>query len=166
MHHCIICGWDMRPWIKFLWQWVGIFFIGNLTNLLCHLSDPARTFFQPNLFFRFPTDTNSCLIISVDNKGSSWYHGMTKATMIIWAFCVSCLTWCHQMETLSALLAICAGNSPVSIEFPAQRPVTRSFDIFFDLPPNNGWVNNREAGDLRRYRAHYDVTVMRRVTYK
>ena len=24
----------------------------------------------------------------------------------------------------------------------------------------NGWVNNREAGDLRRYRAHYDVTVM------
>ena len=25
----------------------------------------------------------------------------------------------------------------------------------------NGWVNNREAGDLRRYRAHYDVTVMK-----
>ena len=25
----------------------------------------------------------------------------------------------------------------------------------------NGWVNNREAGDLRRYRAHYDVIVMR-----
>ena len=24
----------------------------------------------------------------------------------------------------------------------------------------NGWVNNREAGDLRRHRAHYDVTVM------
>ena len=55
------------------------------------------------------------------------------------------------------LLAICAGNSPVSGEFPAQRPVTRSFDIFVDL---YGWVNNRGAGDLRRYRAHYDVTVM------
>ena len=27
----------------------------------------------------------------------------------------------------------------------------------------NGWVNNREAGDLRRYRAHYDVIVMKRV---
>ena len=39
----------------------------------------------------------------------------------------------HQMETFSALLAICAGNSPVTGEFPAQRPVTRSFDIFFDL---------------------------------
>ena len=37
------------------------------------------------------------------------------------------------METFSALLAICAGNSPVFGEFPAQRPVTRSFDVFFDL---------------------------------
>ena len=24
----------------------------------------------------------------------------------------------------------------------------------------NGWINNRESGDLRRYRAHYDVTVI------
>ena len=44
--------------------------------------------------------------------------------------------WRHQMETFSALLAICAGNSPVSGEFPAQRPVTPSFDIFFDLRLN------------------------------
>ena len=29
---------------------------------------------------------------------------------------------------------------------------------------SNGWVNNREAGDLRRYRAHYDVTVMQHQT--
>ena len=68
--------------------------------------------------------------------------------------------WRHQMETFSALLAICAGNSPVSGEFPAQRPVARSFDVFFDLCPINDWVNNREAGDLRRSRAHYDVIVM------
>ena len=40
------------------------------------------------------------------------------------------------METFSALLAICAGNSPVPGEFPAQRPVTRSFDVLFDLRPN------------------------------
>ena len=56
------------------------------------------------------------------------------------------------METFSALLAICAGNSPVPGEFPAQRPVARSFDVFFE--------NNRETGDLRRHRTHYDVTVM------
>ena len=64
------------------------------------------------------------------------------------------------METFSALLAICTGNSPVTGEFPAQRPVTRSFVDFFDLRLNNGWVNNGEAGDLRRHRAHYDVIVM------
>ena len=44
--------------------------------------------------------------------------------------------WRHQMETFSALLALCAGNSPVIGEFPAQRPVTRSFDVFFDLRLN------------------------------
>ena len=37
------------------------------------------------------------------------------------------------MEHFPALLAISAGNSPVPDEFPAQRPVTRSFDVFFDL---------------------------------
>ena len=40
------------------------------------------------------------------------------------------------METFSALLAICEGNSPVSGEFPTQRPVTRNFDVFFDLRQN------------------------------
>ena len=44
--------------------------------------------------------------------------------------------WCHQMETFSALLAICAGNSPVPGEFPAQKPVTRSFYVFFHLHLN------------------------------
>ena len=44
--------------------------------------------------------------------------------------------WRHQMETSFALRAICAGNSPVPSEFPAQRPVTRSFDVFLDLRLN------------------------------
>ena len=44
--------------------------------------------------------------------------------------------WRHQMEIFSALLAICAGNSSVPGEFPGQRPVTRSFGVFFDLRPN------------------------------
>ena len=64
------------------------------------------------------------------------------------------------MEIYSALLAFCAGNSPVTGEFPAQRPMTRSFGVFFDLRLINGWVNNREAGDLRRHREHYDVIIM------
>ena len=40
------------------------------------------------------------------------------------------------METFSALLALCAVNSRASGEFPSQRPVTRSFDVFFDLRLN------------------------------
>ena len=64
------------------------------------------------------------------------------------------------METLSLTLALCVGNSPVTGECPSQRSVTRSFDLFFDLRLNNDWVNNHEAGDWKRHRAHYDVTVM------
>ena len=67
------------------------------------------------------------------------------------------------METFSALLAICVGNSPVTGEFPTQGPVTRSFDVFFHLRLNKQLSNDREAGDLRRCRAHYDVIVMYRI---
>ena len=56
---------------------------------------------------------------------------------------------------------LCGEFELVNGEFPAQMPVTRSFDVFFDLRLNlNGWVNNRETGDLRHYCAHCDVTVM------
>ena len=40
------------------------------------------------------------------------------------------------MRKFSALLALCAGNSLVTGEFPLQRPMTRSFDVFFDLRLN------------------------------
>ena len=82
---------------------------------------------------------------------------------LIYEIFVDCSWWRHQMEAFSAILALCAGNSPVNGEFPAQRPVTRSFDFFFDLRWINGWVNNHEAGDVRRHRAHYDVNVMRSI---
>ena len=44
--------------------------------------------------------------------------------------------------------------------FPSQRPVTRNLDVFLDLRWTKGRTNNRDTGDLRRHRAHYDVTVM------
>ena len=53
--------------------------------------------------------------------------------------------WLHQMETFSALLAICAGNSPASGEFPTQSPVTHSFDVFFDLCLNK-WFRKQSWG--------------------
>ena len=51
--------------------------------------------------------------------------------------CLSIFSWWgHQMETFSVLLAICAGNSPITGEFTAQRPVARSVDVFFHLRLN------------------------------
>ena len=68
--------------------------------------------------------------------------------------------WHHQMEIFSALLAICAGNSPVPVNslHKGQWPGALMFSSICTWI--NGWVNNREAGDLRLYRAHYDVVVM------
>ena len=54
--------------------------------------------------------------------------------------------WRHQMEIYSVLQAFCAGNSPVTGELPAQRPVTRSFDAFFDLH-----LNKRLSTQSRRW---------------
>ena len=64
---------------------------------------------------------------------SAWclvYLARQSATMMTSA---SMPWWRHQMETFSALLAPCVWNSPVTGEFPSQRPVTRSFDVFFYL---------------------------------
>ena len=48
--------------------------------------------------------------------------------------------------------------APVTGEFSPQRPVTRGFDVFFDLRLNKR-SSNWDAIDLRRHRAHCDVTV-------
>ena len=66
--------------------------------------------------------------------------------------------WRHQRETFSALLAFRAGNSPVTGEFPTQRPVTRSFDVFFDLRLNKRLI--KQIATLVIWDAHYDVIVM------
>ena len=71
-----------------------------------------------------------------DRPMFEWHnHGMeTIWTLVLWR-----TRWRHPMEKKSsALLAICAGNSPVTGEFPT----TRSFDVFFDLR-----LNKRGAGE-------------------
>ena len=60
--------------------------------------------------------------------------------------------WRHQMETFSALLALCEGNSPITGDFPSPRPVMRSFDLhlnkrlskpsrrrWFEMPSHSLW---------------------------
>ena len=66
--------------------------------------------------------------------------------------------WRHPMETFSALLALCAGNSTVTGEFPSQRPVSRSFDVFFDLRLNKrlskqswGWCFETPSRSVSRH---------------
>ena len=67
--------------------------------------------------------------------------------------------WRHRMETFSASLALCVGNSPVTSEFPTQRPRTRSFDVVFDLCLNKrlskqwrGWWFETPSRSLWRHR--------------
>ena len=71
--------------------------------------------------------------------------------------------WRHLMKTFSALLAICAGNSPVPGEFPTQRPVTRSFHVFFDLRLNKplskqSWDRWFETLSRPLWRHCYDIS--------
>ena len=110
--------------------WIYIFFVGQGDSggpLACYLGDRyelmglvswgrgcAEEHF-PTVYTRV---VNYLDFIANSTNGGSWR----------W--------WRHQMETFSTLLAIFAGNSPVTGEFPAQRPVTQSFDVFFDLRPN------------------------------
>ena len=83
--------------------------------------------------------------------------------LIMYSFALHCTLnstwWRHPMEIFSALLAICAGNSPVPGEFPAQRSVTRSFDVFFHLRLNKrlskqswGWWFETLSRPLWRHR--------------
>ena len=110
-----------------------------------------------------PIKQDIAQIITLTNgKYRTRRHFITLVELPRWAFVVwyfrgckkysSFTWWCHQMETFSVILALCVGNSPVASEFPSQRPVTRSFDVFFDLRLNKWWVNNRDARDLRCHR--------------
>ena len=62
-----------------------------------------------------------------------WWLYVCYVKLFVWRYSP---WWHHQMETFSSLLALRAGNSPATGEFPSQRPVTRSFDVFFELRLN------------------------------
>ena len=70
--------------------------------------------------------------------------------------------WRHQMETFSTLLAFVRAihRSPVNSPHKGQWRVALVFSLICAWI--NGWVNNREAGNLRHPDAHYDVTIMTR----
>ena len=66
--------------------------------------------------------------------------------------------WRHQMEAFSTLLALSDGNPLVTGEFPSQRPVMQSFDVFYDLRLNKrlskqswGWWFEMPLHSLRHH---------------
>ena len=87
---------------------------------------------------------------------------------MLWLRCLHCVLlccglawWRHQMEPFSALLALCAGNSPVPVNSPHKGQWRGAVMSSLICAWINDWVNNREAGDLRRHRGQdYDVIVM------
>ena len=93
---------------------------------------------------------NGCFYCSISGMERMLWHLIHVQSWRPW--------WRHQMETFSALLAICAGNSPVTGEFPVQRPITRSFDVFVDLRRNKrlskhwwGWWFETQSCSLWRH---------------
>ena len=111
----------------------------------------CRLTFIKQLFYLTVWSYQACQIFNTKFK-----HYYSK---FCWCWRISAW-WRHQMENFSVLLALCAGNSPVTGEFPSQRPVTRSFDVFFHQCLNE---HDRETGDLRHHCAHYDVIVIARL---
>ena len=94
--------------------------------------------------------TNDCSTVEI---GHEWLYTPFQILIAI-QFYIRHPWRCHQIETFSALLALYAGNSP-------HKGLWRKALMFTLICAwINRWVNNREAGDLRRHRAHYDVIVM------
>ena len=117
--------------IKISWHAINIIFTFNSTSNANHI------------LYRLTITTQTWLILVAGYEE---------------ILCLFYTWWCHQMEIFSALLAICAGNSPVTGEFHAQRPVTRSFDVFFDPRPNKrlskqwrGWWFETPSSPLWRH---------------
>ena len=94
---------------------------------------PHRRSFKQSLYynkhifsFKIPLFFNEQITGKENNSNHLNLDSLSMTTRVRLAR-QSCI-WRRQ-----ASLALCAGNSPVTGEFPAQRPVTRSFDVFFDL---------------------------------
>ena len=123
----------------------------------------SRIMFTP-IFFVL-SDTNECASGPCVNGGTcvDGVNGYTCNCVPGWdgTHCESGIYstwWRHQVETFSALLAICVGNSPETGEFSAQRPVTWSFGVFFDLHLNKrlskqpwGWWFKTSLSSLWRH---------------
>ena len=109
----------------------------------------------PNLYAFASIPRNLDIMSKVKPQWSFCEQTRSIAAIIhtrAWRFVLPGMPWWrHQMETFFALLALCAGNSPVTGEFPAQKPVTRSFDVFLIPAWINGWWFETPSRPLWRH---------------
>ena len=100
--------------------------------------------------FRLICGGRSCFVTH-PGRSLTWLNGCSD---------IKYAWWHHQKETFSALLALVRGihRSPVNSPHKANDAELRCF--LWSAPEKNIGVNNGDAGDLRRQRTHYDVTVM------
>ena len=122
----------------------------NIFHIVGPLWGGALIFF----FVVHPIKLRNKQLSIMTNGGEKIQKAFVKATSL------SLTWWRHQMETFSALLALCAGNSPVPVNSLHKGQWRRALVFSFICAWINDWVNNREAGDLRRQRGHYNVNVM------
>ena len=91
-----------------------------------------RCNFCPTLYIIYSSQRKRNIITSDSSTMSRLYNIISFFSDLI-----NIMTWWHpQMATFFTLLAFCAGYSPVTVKVPSQRPVTRSFDVVFDLRLN------------------------------
>ena len=132
---------NVRPICYFLRNFVKIVIIEKIPHGLSLIIIDSRSFKSGSIMLIFRMLLTGYI--------GSW---MTHSVLDIpW--------WRHQMKTFSASLAICAGNSPVLGESPAQRPMTRSFVALYDLRLNKrlskqswGWSFETPSRPLWRHR--------------
>ena len=110
--------------------WLTIEVGGLVASLICDVQYQRK-------HIKWHDFSSACFPV-VWQLGRTTAHSTSPKCVIKWTKQESGLVTLrrHQTETFSALLAICAENSPATGEFPAQRPVTRSFDFFFHLRLN------------------------------
>ena len=122
-------GWT---WFRTIWVWkdfrMDILYCNRAVNML---------FLRLITSAKLPFVRSACDTPEADLFASS--------VIVIWEVWIirRFSWWRHQMRIFSALLALCGGGGGdplVTSVFLSQRPVTRSFDVFFDLRRTNGWA--------------------------
>ena len=136
--HCLCCD---APWLAdtdaWCLQWLFIFLLKN--KWLC-VRFPSWLMLTIHISWQAALTYNTMTLVQWSKLGEcgEMAHNIVLNLMMYYKLnrAQNTVHMMTSMETFSALLAFCVGNSLITGEFPAHRPVTRSFDVFFDLRPS------------------------------